>query len=230
MCARIASNIYANFYAGAWRFYDDGWPGTLSLDVLEGNLLQGTFYSDRFRAQYKATATISDEVPYRINIVFHEYNWLERQEYSGYLLAGELNTMAGYSYWRSERFSFVAFKERSPIPGSFRPGPVEPIDFAGDWALNLDGKITDVELTYDRETETLSGRFSGGRFISQQFDCTLTDGCAGHALHMVMPAFALSASHGPSLDGYLFTRPKSVIAGHANIDDVLAGFYLLRYR
>lgn len=230
MRTRIASNINANYYAGAWRFYDDGWPGTLSLDVLAGNLLQGTFYSDRFRAQYRATATVSEEDPYRVNIVFHEYNWLEKQEYSGFILAGEQDTIAGYSYWRSERFGFVAFKGRSPIPGNFRPGPVEPIDFAGDWSLNLDGKITDVELAYDKETETLSGRYSGGRSVSEDFDCTLTDGCAGHALHIVMPDLALPASRGPSLDGYLFTRPKSVIAGHASIDGALAGFYLLRYR
>jgi hypothetical protein len=226
----MASNIDSAFYAGSWRFYDDGWPGTLSLSKLGGNRLEGSFYSDRFRAEYQATAEVSSTDPRSVKIIFHQYNWLEKQEYSGYIICAEQNAIAGYSYWRSERFGFVAFQGDGPIPGNFRPGPVEPVDFSGDWLLNLDGKISDVELICDKGTGTLRGTRSVDGDASERFECLLLDSPAGHAMHLTISGQGASPSAEASLYGYLFTRPKSMISGHAGIDSRSAGFYLFRYR
>src|SRR5579871_4575653 len=121
MQARADLETVAASYAGTWRFYDDGWPGRLTLTPLVDNRLEGTFYSDRFRAEYLATAIVSDDDPRRLTITLHEYNWLDKQNYFGFILSSDLDTIAGYSYWRSERYGFIAFQERSVIPGNFRP-------------------------------------------------------------------------------------------------------------
>lgn len=224
------SEITTLSFAGRWRFYDDGWPGLLSLEIQAEDRLTGTFYSDRFRVEYSVTATVSRDAPHAIRLSFHNYNWLPRQDYFGFLFTVGKNTIAGYSYWRSERYGFVAFRHPAPIPGNFRPGPVDFTDFLGDWRLNLDGDVSDVEFTYDRKTGVLAGRSVREGAPPRRLSCKLASGPVGHAIHLITSGQGTLDPPEVSLHGYLFTRPKGTVAGHASVAGHRAGFYLLRCR
>src|SRR5690348_3624304 len=86
-------------FAGRFSMFDDGWTGRLVLRHEQGRALSGTFWSYRFEDVFRVTADVDAAEPHRIEFVIHNFNWMERQTYSGWLLTQSRDALAGTSVW-----------------------------------------------------------------------------------------------------------------------------------
>jgi hypothetical protein len=223
------SAVKPSSFAGRWAFYDDGWLGTLTLHSEAGQELSGTCYSERFGQEYRVTGSVSGSLPHKVEIVIHDYNWLDRQVYEGYLLTHGRNAITGRTTWRGEPFGFVARRTTTLTLGSFGSGPVRPADFAGGWTLYLDGQRATLELTHDPAADLLRGQCTGQAVGSLQVTGQAgTD--VGHGTRLVLHPEGEPAAEELVLSGYLFSRPKNAIAGWIEGGPVPVGFYLVKFR
>ena len=229
LSAADLSAVHPASFTGRWTFYDDGWLGALTLHAEAGQELSGTFYSERFGDEYRVTASVSGSLPHKVEIAIHQYNWLDRQVYEGFLLTHGRNAIAGRTMWRGEPFGFVARRTTTLTLGSFRKGPVLPTDFVGGWTLYLDGQRATLELAYDAEADLLRGTCTGQAVGSLQVTGQ-TGIDVGHGARLVLHAEGEPAAEQLVLSGHLFSRPKNAIAGWIEGGPIPAGFYLVRFR
>jgi len=150
-------------FAGRYAFYDDGWPGTLTLSVGSAGNLQATFYSYRYQNTYEATCELDEQRPNQVRITLHGYNELARQIYTGYLFTRSKNAIAGWSAWKGTPYGFFARKSRPTLLGLPGLGKVEPDDFAGFYNFYYDGDSATLELrrTGSHEFQGLLSEHSG---------------------------------------------------------------------
>ena len=131
--------------AGRWSFCDDGWVGSLILRS-DGDELAGTLHSDRFDETYEVSGRVGGESPGAVALTIHDYNWLDRQEYLGYLMSHGGRCFAGTTDWRGTPYGFFATRSSRLLIGRYREGPATVEDFAGQWVADLDGQSATVTL------------------------------------------------------------------------------------
>src|SRR5262249_55132669 len=144
-----------------WYLCDDGWTGELSLAHVSEGSFKGTFYSDRFDEEYRATADVSGPLGHAITIAIHDFNWLPEQRFTGHLFTSGSGALAGTSDWRGTPYGFFAARTPWTTLGEYRPGTARPEDFAGSWNAQLDGRAATLRLELDADGRTLRGRCQG---------------------------------------------------------------------
>ena len=214
-------------FAGRWYVCDDGWLGTLTLDVVGEHDLAGTFASARFDEDYRVTAqagTAAD--PHGIELDIHDFNWMSAQHYVGHLFTRSHGMIAGFSKWKDVPFGFFATRGTRRALSTYRPGTVRGDDFAGSWTAYLDGESVTIVTDFDRESGVLHGSCTGA---SGEYEVIGQPGQVvphGISLTLRIP------DNGPvaaSLSGYLMSRPKNAISGTMIIAEAAFGFVMIRY-
>jgi hypothetical protein len=222
--------ISARDFAGRWYFCDDGWLGTLTLEVTRecdiAGTITGTFSSERFGADFRVTARAGVPRPHAIEFVIHDFNWMPEQRYEGHLFTRSRGAIAGSSRWKDVPFGFFATRAvRSPL-GTYRAGVARGEDFAGSWSAYLDGDKATIVLDLDGPSGTLHGSCTAG---SYEYDVVGRAG--GAAPHLV--ALTLRGPGGgqvvAELAGYLSSRPKNAISGTMTVAGTSYGFLMTRF-
>ena len=174
------------------------------------------------------TAEVKADPPHGITITIHEFNWMVRQEFDGYLFRASRDGIAGSTYWAGDRqpFGFLARKTASLVLGRF-PGagePVRPEDFGGRYAVFDDGRPGVLSLL--PILKGVSGAVSGWRAPTgprgqrpRRRNCG-TRGRAGDR--------GALGGRRRKFVGYLFSKTKNAIAGWTEAGDIAAGFYMTK--
>jgi hypothetical protein len=210
-------------FIGRYAFYDDGWLGALTLSEGSGGGLNASFHSYRFDADYRATALVGDRAPNEIVVRIRDFNELEEQVFTGYLFTRTKNAIAGQTEWKGVPFGFYGRRSRPRQVSPFGFGPLQPVDFAGTYSVYCDGEPATVHLIFEQGS-VLSGTwrwtFDGTAF---PVAATVGDGVA-HRIDLSIPG-----AGSPLFTGYLFTRPKNVVAGSIDHAETRLGCYMLRF-
>jgi hypothetical protein len=222
-------------FAGRYSIYDDGWAGTLWLEHRGGRKLDGTYHGIRFEAYFEVTAEVDERKPHLIELTIHDFNWQDEQLFIGYLFASTKNTITGCTMWREQPYGFVARKSRFLTLASFRSGGVQPYDFAGAYSLYHDGYQATLVLapgqarmlrgTYSRRSPAIELPVTAEirEDVPHEIEIRIPGEVVGSAAVGEPDASAL-------LTGWLFTRPKSAIAGWLDHGETRSGFYMTRFR
>jgi len=211
-------------FAGRYSFYDDGWTGRLLLEHDGDGRLWGTYHSDRDDRDYRASSSVGPP-PHRIELIIHEFNWMDQQVYTGHLFSQGKGAFAGSSVWQGKPFGFFA-RRATPLPlSAYRAGRAEPQDLLGGYGVRIDGYRLDLMLSQQRG-EALIGRCWNDRL---GVDLPVEASIGGEVPHQVRIVVGPGRPEALSLDGYLFSEPKNAIAGSLQWEDVRLGFYMIRY-
>ena len=223
-------------FAGKYSFYQDGWHGTLSLNHREGRELTGDFYADRFDEVYKVTALVDERITYRISIDIYEYNWMDKQSFTGYLFTCTKNAMAGYTEYeypeenRKARtpFGFFARKTGSLfLKSDFEEeSSVEPEDFAGRYSLNYNGWHGTLHLQHVKDKQLIGSFYDDDQKEKGRVTAEV-DERVRHGVSITI--YEVGETNQMVFTGYLFMRPKNVIAGEAKWKDMPFGFYMTKW-
>lgn len=220
------STISPASFAGEYVFQHDGWPGVLTLRISSGRNVRGEYRDSRLNQTFTVTGKIDTTLRHRLEMVVHEFNWLDEQRFVGYLFTHGTQAIAGTTWWKESPFGFVAWKAAEvPPSATFQTGDAEPADFAGRYDMLHDGWAAVVELDH---TE---GRRLTGVYRNPGLDRELrleaeVDADVPHACTMRFTGdLRLGAVQA---NGYLFSRPKNAIAGEIRYRDMPTGFIMTR--
>jgi hypothetical protein len=215
--------------AGTYSFYHDGWRGWLVLALDEGHRLTGSYRGDPGAGEFAVTAEMKADPPHGVTITIHEFNWMVRQEFDGYLVRASRDAIAGTTYSAGDRqtFGFFARKTASLVLGRF-PGagePVRPEDFGGRYAVSDDGRPGVLSLLADAEGSVRGSLWTEGSdravAVSGRVDRTVA-----HAIELVIDEPA--AIDRRKVVAYLFSKTKNAMAGWTETDGVAAGIYMTK--
>jgi hypothetical protein len=207
-------------FVGLYRFLEDGWRGRMLLAHEAGRVLVGRYRTDRYQGEFDVVAEVDELLPHKVNIRISNFNEMAEQLFEGYLLGAGGCAIAGVTYAEETVFGFCARMTRSLIFAQYRVGAVRPEDFVGTYGLHQGDEHGVLRLILDGERGfrgTYLSCNNGDRIteVSAEVDDTVR-----HGLHMSMD--------GVTLLGYLFTRPKNVLAGRVERDGVPRGFYMVK--
>lgn len=216
-------------FAGTYSFYHDGWRGWLVLALDEGRRLTGSYRGDPGAGEFAVTAEVKADPPHGVTITIHEFNWMVRQEFDGYLFRASRDAIAGSTYSAGDRqpFGFLARKTASLVLGRF-PGagePVRPEDFGGRYAVFDDGRPGVLSLLADPEGSVRGSLWMEGSDRAVAVSGHV-DGTVAHAVELVIGE--PSAVDRRKVVGYLFSKTKNAIAGWTEAGDVAAGIYMTK--
>ena len=212
-------------FRGEYEFTHDGWPGTLTLHAQAGRSMRGSYRDNRFSQTFVVIGQVDPEVRHRISFAIRDFNWLDEQQFVGYLFTRGRQEFAGTTLWKEEPFGFVARKASSLALGTYRTGGVEPSDFAGRYDIHHDGWSGTLDLEHQ------GGRGLTGRYHQESLGRDLTvegevDPVVRHAVSLRFTGdMRLAAIR---LTGYLFTRPKNAVAGVIEGPAGPTGFYMVK--
>lgn len=216
-------------FAGAYSFYHDGWRGWLILSHDEDRRLTGTYQGEPPRGRYAVTAEVDADVPHRVAISIHDFNWMDRQVFDGFLLRAGKKALAGRSLWAGNQthYGFLARKTASLALSEF-PGErerVRPADFAGRYSVCDDGRPGLLSLAVESGC-SLRGMYEERGLARPLAVQALVDETISHAIEIAVddPETALTRI----FHGYLFARGKNAIAGWVEAGDCPAGFYMTK--
>lgn len=216
--------VRAEDFAGRYSFYDDGWTGRLLLRHEEGGRLQGTYHSDRDDRDYRATGSVGP-APHRVELIIHEFNWMDQQVYTGHLFSQDTGAFAGSSVWQGTPFGFFA-RRSTPVPlSAYRSGRADPHDLLGSYAVRIDGYRLDLMLSQIRGDAVIGRCWSDRVGVDLPVEASL----GGEVPHQVRIVVGAGQPEALSLDGYVFSEPKNAIAGSLQWGDLSLGFYMIRY-
>jgi hypothetical protein len=228
------AGIGSHSVLGRYRFYDDGWTGTLKLSGGSGQELEGQFTSDRYRKTYAVAGTIGAGSPNRIVLTIADYNEMKSQEYEGHVFSGTRKAFAGFTTWKDARFGFFAVKSVRLGLSSYRAGAVEVQDFAGSFSLYLDGQPGTLTLAAPPETTNmLDGSFKFRSAAAVHPVRAEVSSSVPYQVRISIDGLRGGGTRGDEilvLTGYLFTRPKNAVAGTFVRDGVSASFFMFRYQ
>lgn len=210
-------------FAGEFSFSHDGWPGTLALQVQGGRNLRGTYRDERLDGTFTVIGKVDPAARHRVVLTIKEFNWLDQQVFTGHLFTRGSRGIAGITLWQEEPFGFLASQEPVLEPDVYRTGDAEPGDFAGEYNVVLDGMSGVAEL------EHAEGRELTGRLSCEGVEVTLrgeVDADVKHAVSL-RPSGGLQVAS-VRFSGYLFSRPKSTIAGTVEGPGGAAGFFMTK--
>jgi hypothetical protein len=211
-------------FTGRYRFFDDGWTGVLRLEHAGDSDLHGEFASDRFKRKYEVTGAVDPEIHYRVVVTIHDYNDLDKQEYRGDLFTRSGKAIAGSSDWQGRPFGFFAVRTvRLALP-VYRAGTVVPSDFTGSYSLNVDG----IRGTLRLEAGA-ANRLSGSALFGAVQDPLPVRAETGTEVPYQLRIRIGSGRDPLLLNGYMFTRPKSAVAGTATWRGLPMGFFMVRF-
>jgi hypothetical protein len=218
----------ANF-AGTYSFYHDGWRGWLVLAHEDERRLTGSYRGDPGEGEFAVTAEVKSDPPHGVTITIHEFNWMVRQEFNGYMLRESRNGIAGSTVWAGDRqpYGFFARKTASLVLGRF-PGagePVRPEDFGGRYAVSDDGKPGVLSMLVDAQGSVHGSLWTDGSARAIAVSGRV-DGTVAHAVELTIGEHA--AGDGRRFVGYLFSKTKNAIAGWSEAGDVATGFYMTK--
>jgi hypothetical protein len=220
----MPTTVGVDAFAGQYTWYDDGWAGSMRLSADGSSTLTGRYRSYRFGTTHPVSARMSGPLSHNIELDIHDFNGLAAQRFTGYLATRSRALIAGVTEWRDDRYGFYARRGVPRALPAFRPGDALPEDFAGCYTLRCDGGPASVELAYEGE-----GRLSGRWYCRDEDPCEVTG-----EVDPVEPLFVrlmLRDPHGEALlVGYLFSRPKNVVAGWIDLPQGRVGCYLVRIR
>jgi hypothetical protein len=216
-------------FAGTYSFYHDGWRGWLVLAHEAGSRLTGSYRGDPGGGEFTVTAEVKSNLPHCVTIVIHEFNWMVRQEFTGYLFRGSRDAIAGSTYAEGERQSYGFFARRTAalVLGRF-PGagePVRPGDFEGRYAVSDDGTPGLLRLEADPDGGLRGDLLAAGSDRALEVRGRV-DGKSAHLAELIVED--PTATSGRKLVGYLFTKTKSAIAGWSESGGLATGFYMTK--
>lgn len=146
--------------AGRWSFCDDGWLASLALEPDGQNShteIKGLLHSERFDDDYVVTGRVGVRGRRSVELTVHDYNWLERQVFSGYLTTVGERTISGFSVWQGTPYGFFASRAARILLGKYREGPATAADFAGRWTAEADGLTAKVTIAAAADSESFIG-------------------------------------------------------------------------
>jgi hypothetical protein len=216
-------------FAGYYSLYHDGWYGSLELLHEQKGKLRGTYNSVRFRQAYNVTAMVDEKHQHQIQLVIHEFNHNlpSEQVFTGYLFTHGKNVIAGRTIWREKPFGFFARKSGFLYLSDYGEGreSILPEDFAGSYGLYHNGKLATLILTHQNEN-FLSGIYIVSDLTSEfQIFATVSNKIP----HEISISVAANTGEFVRMIGYLFTRPKNVIAGYIEWGAIRSGFYMTKF-
>jgi hypothetical protein len=217
-------------YVGRYAFYDDGWPGMLTLWRGQGRALDGAYHSYRFGTDHSLTAVVDERHGHHIGLTIHDFNELPGQSFTGYLFTRAYNGIAGSTEWKGEQFGFLARRWWPASLGVSHAGRVRSEDFAGKFSVYCDGEHATLELRV-AGTRALSGTLrEGARGRAFPVAAAVDERVAHkvtmtvHGLHDLVPE-----ADPPVITAFLFSRPRSVMAGWLDWGGEQVGCYLERF-
>jgi hypothetical protein len=221
------SVVRQEVFAGRWFFCDDGWTGALWLRIDENRQLEGSFRSERFGADYRVTGAVGS-APHAVELLFHDFNWLDTQRFVGHIMISGRPAMSGCSDWRGTPFGFFATRSTRELLGQYRAGVPVIADMAGRWTASLDGRRAAVDLHIDNGAAVATGT------------CVPTGGGPGYDIVARQDAMVphrmqihLTPHHAndppAAATCYLMSRSKNAVAGSVTVDCVERGFYMVRF-
>jgi hypothetical protein len=214
----------ARAFAGVYTLADDGWPGVLTLEHDGGDELDAQFYSVRFERGYEANVRVPANDPSRIELSIHRFNQMARQDYVGYVLGLRHEAFAGSTVWRDRPYGFFARRanfhhlSRYGAPGDV----VEQKDFVGTYTVWHAAGIGTLEIW--PAPGGLAGRYRGADGAAA--DAEIGGGRYAYEAQIGFPLAGMPFA----ARGYLFTRPKNVVAGTAEWGGRTTGFYMIKVR
>lgn len=209
----VPHRVCAADVAGRWSFCDDGWLASLTLEPGgQGSPTEvtGILHSERFDDDYVVTGRVGVGGRRAVELTIHDYNWLDRQVFSGYLTTAGERSISGASLWQGTPYGFFASRAARILLGTYRDGPATASDFAGRWSAEVDGLAATVTIAAAADGESFSGTGALGPDRTPfRID--------GHSIAGIPHGATLTFTHedgtvreGP---GYLASRPKGVVCG-----------------
>lgn len=208
---RALNRVVPRDFAGRYAFYDDGWPGALTLFYERVGGLRAAYHSYRYASDYEVTAVVDDHHPHQITITIHEFNEMGRQVFTGYLFTRSKNVIVGWTEWKGTPFGFLARKARPRLLNSPMTGQVQPKDFEGRYSFYCDGDSATLTLRRIGSRE-LAGTLSEHKGADLAVSA-LVDPEVPHKFTGIVEGIKREPGRPPIITGFLFSWSRDVIAG-----------------
>jgi len=99
-------------FAGSWKLNTDGrWQADLQLAVDDEGTVTGKYVSADTKSSYPVDGKITKTVPHRVKFMIDFGN--SKQEYEAFLWTKDKSTLAGSTQIDTQRFGFVANREKA---------------------------------------------------------------------------------------------------------------------
>lgn len=205
--------------AGLYRFLEDGWRGRLLLSHQGGRILTGRYATERYLGEFDAVAEVVEGVANQLHIRISDFNEMDEQLFEGYIFQPDGNALAGVTYAEGTTFGFCARRTRSLILAQYRMGDVRPEDFAGTYVLHQedDHGVLSLDVVSGSDLRGVYRPWAGQRSLPVT---ARIDDAVPHGIRLSIEE--------ASLAGYLFTRPKNVVAGRVEDAGESHGFYMIK--
>jgi hypothetical protein len=172
------------------------------------------------------TAEVGSVAPDSISLSIHQFNWVDRQEFRGFIVGPSRNSIAGSTVWPGDQKPYGFFAKKtaalvlSSFPGSLKP--VEPADFKGRYALWVGGDpgLLSLDVGASRELVGNVWRAGADRGIAVRGQI---DPKVAHAFTLAVPEPGRDQPR--TYVGYLFSRTKNATAGWVESEGLKVGFY-----
>jgi hypothetical protein len=207
---------------GQYTLCEDGWVGGLRLAATGPSTLSGQYISYRFGTRHAVSAHLTADGPKQVHFDIHDFNGLPAQHFTGYPGADARRLIAGATDWRDERYGFYARRGvPRPLP-AFRTGDALPADFAGVFVLRCGAAAINVELAHEDE------RRLAGHWRYRDAEPMQVAGEVDHDDPLLVRLVFRTQGADAAFTGYLFSRPKNVVAGWIDTPEARHGCYLVR--
>lgn len=216
-------------FVGTYALYDDGWPRRLRIASTPDGELQAAVHSYRAGVppDYAASIRVGETAPHQVTLVVRDFNELPEQVFHGWFFTRTRNGFAGVTDWKGKPYGFFARRSRplAICPPAER-GP-SLADVVGSHTLYCDGVRATVHLDpagSSAVTGELSESGSDRTFgVTGEFQ-------VGDASRLTLAIDGVPGTDEPvTFDGYVFSRPRNVVAGELHWDGATFGCYLARF-
>ena len=106
---KISGPVQPKEIQGLWMMEHDGWEGFLSIQSVKNSSLEGIYTSTKENKKYPVNGQIKDH-----RLMFEISFPGNSQKFEGYVLSGDRNIIAGFTWWQNTPFGFQA-QRRGPV-------------------------------------------------------------------------------------------------------------------